>query len=154
MSSSSLLRTSSSWSAMSASCSLSIIPLVFATVRIQSASDSEIRDEKEFEAAAQSFVPVLNISAQAERTAPQPQPRPQLPATWVRPLPPLLPTHPPPLEQEAVPGRILAEEEKARGEAAQQMGVIQQEIRQLRQQAEARRLAHRNTSKSPEGTDA
>lgn len=89
MSSSSLLRTSSSWSAMSASCSLSIIPLMFATVRIQSASDSEIRDEKEFEAAAQSFVPVLNISAQAERTAPQPRPRPQLPTTWVRPLPPL-----------------------------------------------------------------
>ncbi|KAJ7366905.1 hypothetical protein DFH08DRAFT_948900 [Mycena albidolilacea] len=82
-------------------------------------SDSEIGDEKEFEAAAQSF----------------PQPRPQLPTT-----------KPSPAES--------WQKRRRRGEAAQQMGVIQQEIRQLRQQAEARRLARRNTSKSPDRTDA
>ncbi|KAF8147319.1 hypothetical protein K438DRAFT_1867741 [Mycena galopus ATCC 62051] len=113
--------------------------------------ESQIDDAKQEAPPAQLPTPTIQTApAQDDRTPAlvlQPHIRP-LPS-----LPPTGPTHPSTPDQAAlrkvVFGKMPAEEEKARSEAAQQMGIIQREIRQLMQQAEAQKLA-RSTAKENE----
>ncbi|KAF7365185.1 Programmed cell death protein 5 [Mycena venus] len=93
------------------------------------------------------------LYAQQHSTPPRPRPLPALPPAGT--------AHPSPPDQattsEVFLGGVLAEDLSPRGAAAQHMGIIQQEIWQLRKQAERQRRTEQSTpggSRSPRQPDS